>query len=116
MQHGGCDCRYKSVALGAFAAAKQLEKKIPKDVELFGYDDVPWMEAVRPAFSTVRQPIATIASSGSEALFARLADKPATSQTMVIDSELVIRESCGCGEKRWKDMIEPALASAPSHG
>jgi LacI family transcriptional regulator len=86
----------QSISLGAFKAIKQLGRKIPDDIALFGYDDVPWMEAVSPALSTARQPVVTIAAKACEGLFARLAGKPANSQTMVIDSELVIRQSCGC--------------------
>jgi DNA-binding LacI/PurR family transcriptional regulator len=90
----------QSISLGAFMAIKQLGKKIPEDVALFGYDDVPWMEAVTPALSTARQPIANIASKACEALFARLGGKPAHSHTLVIDSELVVRQSCGCEEHK----------------
>jgi len=90
----------QSISLGIFIAIKQLGKRIPEDIAVFGYDDVPWMEAVSPALSTARQPIAAIASRACEALFARLAGKPADSRTVVIDSELLIRQSCGCEAPR----------------
>jgi LacI family transcriptional regulator len=86
----------QSISLGAFIAIKQMGRKIPDDVALFGYDDVPWMEAVSPALSTTRQPIAAIAARACEILFERLAGKPADQKMTVINSELVIRQSCGC--------------------
>ncbi len=105
----------QSISLGAFVAIKQMGKRIPDDVALFGYDDVPWMEAVSPALSTARQPIAAIATRACETLFARLAGKPADPQAVVIDSELVIRQSCGCEAQKWKDVQDPTFTSALSH-
>jgi LacI family transcriptional regulator len=106
----------QSVSLGAFLAIKQLGMKIPDDVALFGYDDVPWMEAVSPALSTTRQPIAAIAAKACETLLARLEGKQADSQNAVIDSELVIRQSCGCEAQKWEDWHNPRVTSASSRG
>ena len=86
----------QSIALGAFVAIKQMGMKIPDDIALFGYDDVPWMEAVSPALSTTRQPIALIAARACEILFARLAGKPADPHITIVESEVIIRQSCGC--------------------
>ncbi len=96
----------QSVSLGAFLAIQQLGLRIPEDVALFGYDDVPWMEAVSPALSTTRQPIATVATRACETLFARLGGRQADSRTTVIESELLIRQSCGCEVQQWKDLYE----------
>ena len=45
---------------------------IPDDVAIFGYDDVPWMEVVKPVLSTTKQPITEIASKACEILFEEL--------------------------------------------
>ncbi len=86
----------QSISLGAFLAIRQLGMKIPEDIALFGYDEAPWMEAVSPALSTTRQPMASIAARACEILFARLAGKPRDPPVSVVDSEIIIRQSCGC--------------------
>jgi LacI family transcriptional regulator len=86
----------QSITLGAYKALKHLGMKIPEDVAIFGYDDLPWMEAVSPAISTTHQPIEEIATRASEILFSELESEENEIQTYCIDTELIIRESCGC--------------------
>lgn len=86
----------QSISLGAFVALKRTGRSIPDDVALFGYDQVAWMEAVTPALSTTRQPIAAIAAKACEILLAKMGGRNGDDQVTVVGSELVIRESCGC--------------------
>jgi LacI family transcriptional regulator len=86
----------QSIAQGAFKAAIDLGLRIPDDVAIMGYDDLPWMELVSPSLSTTRQPIVAIASKACDILFERLDGMVQPPQTHYIDSELVIRASCGC--------------------
>ena len=86
----------QSITLGAFKALKHLGLKIPEDVAIFGYDDLPWMEAVSPAISTTHQPIEEIATRASEILFSELESEENENQSHCIDTQLIIRESCGC--------------------
>lgn len=86
----------QSIAIGAFKACKKLGVQIPDEVAIFGYDDVPWMELTTPALSTTRQPITDIARRACETLFQNLSSGQASPEVDVLDSQLVIRNSCGC--------------------
>ena len=86
----------QSITLGAYKALKYLNLRIPEDVAIFGYDDLPWMEAVSPAISTTHQPIEEMATRASEILFSELENESDEIQTHCIDTQLIIRESCGC--------------------
>jgi DNA-binding LacI/PurR family transcriptional regulator len=87
----------QSIALGAFKAIDSLGLKIPNDVAIFGYDDVPWMEVVKPALSTIKQPITEIASKACEILFNKMDQEDnERSEIYTLDSQLIIRQSCGC--------------------
>ncbi len=87
----------QSIALGAFKAIDSLGLEIPNDVAIFGYDDVPWMEVVKPALSTIKQPITEIASKACEILFNKMdQEENERSEIYTLDSQLIIRQSCGC--------------------
>jgi len=81
------------LAEGCFLALNDLSLKVPKDVSLVAFDDVPWMSMVRPQVTAVRQPIADMARSAAELLLRRLRDSKPVPSTSVFRSELVVRGS-----------------------
>src|SRR5205814_370287 len=46
------------MAIGAMRAAKRLGLRVPADLEVIGFDDIPLAAASDPALTTVHQPIA----------------------------------------------------------
>ena len=86
----------QSIALGAIKACKKIGISIPNQVAIFGYDDVPWMELTVPALSTTRQPIVEMARRASEILFSCIASEAPNSEIETIETQLIIRNSCGC--------------------
>lgn len=86
----------QSTTIAALKAANALGLRIPDELALFCYDDPPWMEAVKPALSTVRQPIEEMALLASSLLFGRLGGSNNTADNHVLPCDLVYRESCGC--------------------
>jgi LacI family transcriptional regulator len=90
----------QSTAMGTLRAANHLGLRVPDDLALFGYDDVPWMEVVTSPLSTIRQPAQEMATLATELLLERLAGREPGGATMhILESSLIIRHSCGCGEK-----------------
>lgn len=86
----------QSTTMGAYKAIRDLGLRIPQDVALFGYDDLPWMEVVQPAISTTHQPIEEIAAKSCEILFSALKNNEKTVRSFCIDSSIILRDSCGC--------------------
>ena len=86
----------QSTSIAALRAVNALGLRIPEEVALFCYDDAPWMEAVKPTLSTVRQPIEDMAQLACELLFSRLRGSAPTTKNHVLASHLILRESCGC--------------------
>lgn len=89
----------QSTALGALKAAQQLGRRIPDDLALFGYDTAPWMEVVSSPLSTVCQPVEEMATLATSLLLERLDGREPSQDVHVVESSLVIRQSCGCGAK-----------------
>ena len=86
----------QSIAIGAFKACKKLGVSIPDQVAIYGYDDVPWMELTTPALSTTKQPIVEMAQRAAEILFQIISSNETRPEIETIESQLIIRNSCGC--------------------
>lgn len=81
------------LAEGCFLALGDLGLKVPRDLSLVAFDDVPWMSMVRPQLTAIRQPVADMARSAAELLLRRLRDNGHVPSTSVFRSELVARGS-----------------------
>jgi LacI family transcriptional regulator len=87
-----------SMAIGALKALREAGLRVPEDVALVGFDDVPVATAVEPALTTMRQPIQGLGSRAAELLLDLLenpADRQAPTQRIILPAELVVRDSCG---------------------
>jgi LacI family transcriptional regulator len=88
----------QSTALKTLQAAKKLGRHIPEDLAIFGYDYMDWMEVLNCPISTVRQPIQEMARLATEFLIERLNGHKIPVTTHILESSLVIRQSCGCNQ------------------
>ncbi len=84
------------MAFGALEAIKGRGLRIPDDIAVIGFDDIPLAAHLRPALTTVRQPLQDVARLAVERLLARLAGDRAPSETFALLATLVLRRSCGC--------------------
>ena len=66
-------CANDAVAVGALRALREAGARVPDDVSVIGFDDVPWAEFVEPALTTVRQPLAALGAGAVTMLHARIA-------------------------------------------
>lgn len=81
-------------AIGAMSAAKDIGLKIPEDVAIVGFDDIPLAVHTAPPLTTVRQPTRLYGRLAAELLLRRIAsDSPIARQERIFDCELIIRES-----------------------
>lgn len=68
--------------------------KVPRDVSLVAFDDVPWMQLANPPITTIRQPVADMATSAAELMLRRLnEDSQSSPSTVVFRPEVVERGS-----------------------
>lgn len=86
----------QSIALMTMLEARKLSIQIPQDVSLFAFDDVPWMDVVEPSVSTTKQPVKQMAEKACDILFAKIQGTHVGPEIAVIDSQIVLRKSCGC--------------------
>jgi LacI family transcriptional regulator len=88
------------LAEGCFVALSAAGMKVPKDMSVVAFDDVPWMSMVNPQLTAVRQPVADMARSAAEVLLRRLREEGQLSpSTSVFQSELIVRGSVAPARK-----------------
>jgi LacI family transcriptional regulator len=85
-------------AIGVYRALKMANRIIPDDVAVVGFDDVQFSRYISPALTTVRAPIEEVGREAVRQLM-RLLNGEQAQSLVLMRTELVIRESCGCGPK-----------------
>jgi LacI family transcriptional regulator len=84
------------LAQGALAELKDRRLKIPRQISLAAYDDVPWMSLVEPALTTVDQHTVELGRSCARLLLARIREELPTRRRIVrVAPRLIIRGSTG---------------------
>jgi LacI family transcriptional regulator len=89
-------CANDEIGLGVYAAAATLELTIPDDLAVTGWDDITTARYVSPSLTTVRQPMRQLGVRAAQVLFERLADPSSPPRRLVLPTEPVLRQSCGC--------------------
>lgn len=86
------------MAIGCLAALAEAGVKVPQDIALAGFDDIPIARYVTPPLSTVRVRIAELGGLAMERL-ATAIENPGRSAPhhQTLRAELVVRQSCGPG-------------------
>ena len=82
-----------TMAIGALHALAAAGRRVPDDVAVVGFDDVPMAEFTQPALTTVRQPLEQMAVALAERLIAQLRDRSGVLDHVVFPTELVVRAS-----------------------
>ena len=84
------------MAAGAYRAIREADLNIPNDIALVGFDDVSIAIQLDPPLTTIRQPIQRMGAQAVETLI-NLIQRAETEATQIImQPELVVRNSCGC--------------------
>jgi LacI family transcriptional regulator len=60
------------MAEGAWQELQRRRLRVPKDISLVAFDDLPWMSLVRPAVTAVSQPVVALGTRAAELLLARM--------------------------------------------
>ena len=81
------------MAAGAIKLAHKLGKKIPGEVAIAGFDDIPAAEQIWPGLTTVRQPIVEMAQQAAQLLLMQLKSIEPMVQHQRVKSTLIQRES-----------------------
>ena len=82
-------------AVGAIRAIKETGLRVPEDISVVGFDDIREAAYHLPSLTTVRQPLRKIGAIAAEALIDRIEGRNGHEADILVDPELVVRESTG---------------------
>jgi LacI family transcriptional regulator len=80
-------------AVGAYAAARRLGIRIPEDLAIVGYNDIPLAGRLIPGLTTVHVPIHELGSAAARMLFDQIATGELAPKKVVFAPQLVVRGS-----------------------
>jgi LacI family transcriptional regulator len=101
------------VTIYAFEALHKLQVRVPEKIALVGFDDFQLASILEPPITVVKQEIELMGKMAAELLFdrltlkrqsaARATDKVDNSGVLWLETELIIRNSCGCHKGEHKN-------------
>jgi DNA-binding LacI/PurR family transcriptional regulator len=86
-------------AVGAIRAIKETGLRVPEDISVVGFDDIREAAYHLPSLTTVRQPLRKIGLMAAETLIDRIEGRDGHEAGILVDPELVVRESTAAALK-----------------
>ncbi|HVU14776.1 MAG TPA: substrate-binding domain-containing protein, partial [Phototrophicaceae bacterium] len=83
------------IAVGVLNEAEQRGLVVGRDISVIGFDDAPMTEYLRPALTTLRQPIEEIGAALIAMLEAAIKGDEPPQRQLLLPPRLIIRSSCG---------------------
>ncbi|MCX6137542.1 MAG: LacI family DNA-binding transcriptional regulator [Ignavibacteriales bacterium] len=85
-----------AMAIGAIAALRELGIRIPDDIAIAGFDDIPIARSIMPGLTSVHTSISELGMLAMNRLMTAIdAKEEHHRQQTIIRTTLVVRESCG---------------------
>ncbi|MEM9529337.1 MAG: LacI family DNA-binding transcriptional regulator [Pseudomonadota bacterium] len=88
-------CANDHMAAGVIKVAHETGLKIPSDLSIAGFDDIPMASQIWPALTTVRQPLDEMASAAARLLIDALQGQSVPQLNPVVEATIVARDSTG---------------------
>jgi LacI family transcriptional regulator len=82
-------------AIGAMWAFREAGLRVPQDISVVGFDDIPLAAFADPGLTTVRQPLARMGEIAAQTVIDQIEGKAEYLPEIVIEPELVVRASTG---------------------
>ncbi|MBZ0277065.1 MAG: LacI family transcriptional regulator [Anaerolineae bacterium] len=82
------------MAIGVMAALQEAGLRVPQDVSVIGYDDIPLASYSNPRLTTIAQPARELGHLAVERLLERLDDPDVPARLDMLPVTLVERDSC----------------------
>jgi DNA-binding LacI/PurR family transcriptional regulator len=83
------------MTLGAFEALHERQLRIPDDVAVVSFDDMPWATSLHPPLTAVAQPTFELGVTAAQLLLDRFREPDRPFRRVVLETQLIVRGSCG---------------------
>jgi LacI family transcriptional regulator len=92
------------LAVGCYSALDEVGLQCPDDISVIGFNDMPFIDRLRPPLTTVRFPHYQLGTEAAQLLLERIGEREAPVKILYLAPELVVRKS----------VAAPAGSAAPS--
>jgi LacI family transcriptional regulator len=82
-----------AMAIGALRALRETGRRVPQDVSVVGFDDIPSASHTEPPLTTVRQPVQRMGGVAAETLIDLIEHPDSPTRRVVLPTELILRSS-----------------------
>lgn len=89
-------CANDELALALIDRLASHGVAVPQDIAVVGWDDVMSARYIRPALTTVAQPVRELGAAAATRMGELIAGATTTDVTHALPTTVVIRQSCGC--------------------
>lgn len=86
-------CADDMVAFGAMSALKQKGFKIPEDIAVIGFDNVPFASFFDPSLTTINYPMQEMGRKSFELFYKRVKEKNKELEHILLPTKLIVRKS-----------------------
>ncbi len=86
-------CGADLIALGVMRCAIAAGVRVPEDLSVVGFDDIPWAQLSTPPLTTVEMPIEDMAAEAVETLLRRIDGRMQSRRQVVFGTSLIVRGS-----------------------
>lgn len=87
-------CYNDAIAIGAMMRLKEMGLTPGQDISIVGFDDIPEAAIFSPKLTTISSFPRLLGAHAARLLHSRMENPDAETQTVIIQPELIIRESC----------------------
>jgi LacI family transcriptional regulator len=88
-------CYNDLMAIGALQACTELGRRVPDDIAIVGFDDIPLASLMTPALTTMHVPRYQLGEMVMELLLRVIAADGPFEERLWIEPRLIIRDTCG---------------------
>jgi LacI family transcriptional regulator len=107
------------LAVGCYAALDDAGLQCPDDISVIGFNDMPFIDRLRPPLTTVRFPHYQLGTEAAQLLLERIGEREAPVKILYLAPELIVRKSTAAptgsaAQPSGEDAVGPAhLAPVP---
>jgi DNA-binding LacI/PurR family transcriptional regulator len=83
------------MTLGTLEAVNEAGLKIPEDISVVGFDDMPWAKAITPPLTVIKQPGYEMGRRSAELMFQRIEDPRREPVQVIMEPSIILRSSTG---------------------
>jgi DNA-binding LacI/PurR family transcriptional regulator len=100
-------CANDHMALGIMRSAITNGLKLPRDLSIFGYNNITYSGFLTPPLSTMKQPLDEIGEKAVDILVKTIEDPTREKEKIMMDTEFIKRESCTFPREPGRIVLKP---------